>query len=81
MKAAVKDESSDALQVGVFEAKTHFAKLPPQARSGKCIVINQRGKPVAELGPMTHEDTTGNSLRGDTEGKIRMSDDFCRLFQ
>lgn len=63
--------------MGAFEAKTHLSRLLRQARSGKRIVIAQRGKPIADLGPVTHGNTPEKSLRGDMEGKIWMSDDFC----
>ena len=63
--------------VGSFEAKTHLAKLLRQARAGKRIVITQRGKPVAELGPVSTVSQSAKSLRGDMKGKIWMADDFC----
>ena len=78
MKADSQNESTEALlEVGAFEAKTHLSKLLRQARAGKRIIITQRGKPVAELGPVTAKEPQRQSLRGDMEGKIWMSDDFC----
>lgn len=63
--------------MGAFEAKTHLARLLRQAQAGQRIVITQRGKPVAELGPVSTVSQPANSLRGDMEGKIWMADDFC----
>lgn len=69
--------SDEPLQVGAFEAKTHLAKLLRQARAGKRIVITQRGKPIAELGPVSTLNSKIKPLRGDMAGKIWMADDFC----
>lgn len=77
MKITSTSESAEPLQVGAFEAKTHLAKLLRQARAGKRIVITQRGKPVAELGPTTETTQVRQSPWGDMEGKIWMADDFC----
>ncbi len=40
-------------------------------------MITQRGKPVAELGPVTEMQQVGESHWGDMKGKIWMADDFC----
>ncbi len=77
MKPSPSESSTEPLLVGSFEAKTHLSKLLRQARSGKRIVITQRGKPVAELGPVSAVAQPAKSLRGDMEGKIWMADDFC----
>jgi len=67
------------LQVGALEAKTHLSKLLRHARAGRRIVITQRGKPVAQLGPVAEENKPKSvkTLRGDMKGKIWRSDDFC----
>ena len=70
------EDPDEVLTVGAFQAKTELSKLLRQARSGKRIVITQRGTPVAELGPVrTARGTAGKW--GDMEGKIAVSNDFC----
>ncbi|HET9097217.1 MAG TPA: type II toxin-antitoxin system prevent-host-death family antitoxin [Candidatus Baltobacteraceae bacterium] len=39
--------------VGAFEGKTHFSALLEEARRGETIVITKKGKPVAQLGPVS----------------------------
>ena len=39
--------------VGVFEAKTHLSALLRAVERGERILISARGKPVAELVPVT----------------------------
>lgn len=62
-------------EVGAYEAKTHLPRLLRQARAGKTFIITQRGKPVAELKPVSPKVKKGG--RGDLKGKIWISDDFC----
>ncbi len=40
-------------QIGAFEAKTHFSQLLDRVMHGEHITITRRGKPVAELGPVS----------------------------
>jgi prevent-host-death family protein len=35
--------------VGVYEAKTHLARLLHEVEKGECITITRHGKPVAVL--------------------------------
>jgi len=44
------------LTVGAFEAKTHLAELLRKVSAGQVIRITQRGKPVADLMPITSND-------------------------
>ncbi len=67
--------------MGSCEAKTHLARLLRQARAGKRIVITLRGKPVAELGPVSAIGQPAKCLRGDMKGKYWMADDFCDEFE
>jgi len=39
--------------VGAFQAKTHFSSLLEEAERGETIVVTRKGKPVAQLGPIT----------------------------
>jgi len=61
--------------IGVFQAKTELSRLLRQVRAGKHFIITQRGRPVAEVRPASIPASSGK--RGDMQGKIRMSDDFC----
>ncbi|GAB4182510.1 MAG: hypothetical protein Fur0032_23540 [Terrimicrobiaceae bacterium] len=70
-------ESSEVQLVGALEAKTHLAKLLRRARAGQRIVITQRGKPIAQLGPVEDFPRPKKILRGDMKGKTWISDDFC----
>lgn len=38
--------------VGVYDAKTHFAKLLDEVERGETVVITRHGRPVARLIPM-----------------------------
>jgi len=62
--------------VGVCEAKTHLSRLLRETQAGKRFIIMQRGKPVAELIPVTQQEARPR-VWGDMKGKIWMSDDFC----
>jgi len=42
-----------ARTVGAFEAKTHFSALLEAAERGETIVVTKKGRPVAQLGPIT----------------------------
>jgi len=45
------------IEVGAFEAKTHFSKLLDAVERGERVIITRRGKKVAEMGaPLTEED-------------------------
>lgn len=37
--------------VGVYEAKTHLARLLDEVEQGECITITRHGKPIARLSP------------------------------
>jgi prevent-host-death family protein len=39
--------------VGAFEAKTHLSELLVAVEAGETILITRRGRPVAELRPVT----------------------------
>ncbi len=39
------------LEIGAFEAKTHFSQLLRKAEAGTVVTILHRGRRVAELGP------------------------------
>lgn len=44
--------------VGTFQAKTHFARLVREAEEGKNFIITRKGKPVAQLGPLSLASST-----------------------
>lgn len=41
--------------VGLFEAKTHLSALVEDAIAGKSTIITRRGKPVAEIRPVSDD--------------------------
>ena len=45
------------ITVGAFEAKTHLAELLRKVGTGQVVRITQRGKPVADLIPITSDRT------------------------
>ena len=44
--------TAEQREVGVYEAKTHLARLLDEVEQGKSITITRHGKPVARLVPM-----------------------------
>jgi len=44
--------------IGLFEAKTHFSALIQDAVNGKTTIITRRGKPVAEIRPLSDDRPT-----------------------
>jgi len=69
------DSVEEPVEVGAFQAKTELSRLLRAVKTGRRFVITQRGKPVAELGPVSFPRTAGGG-RGDLAGKIRMAEDF-----
>jgi prevent-host-death family protein len=41
------------MEIGAYEAKTHFSELIKRAARGEHVIITKRGKAVATLGPAT----------------------------
>jgi prevent-host-death family protein len=39
--------------VGSFEGKTHFSALIDAAERGETIVVTKKGRPVAQIGPIS----------------------------
>jgi len=64
-------------EVGVYEAKTHLARLLDEVEGGETVTITRHGRPVANLVPVSERQRTveeairairefrrGHSLRG-----------------
>ena len=50
--------------VGVYEAKTHLARLVREVEKGECITITRHGKPVAVFsGPDEEADAIVERIR------------------
>lgn len=64
-------ESDD---IGVFEAKTRLSELLDKVSRGHVYRITKRGKPVAELRPVT--DGIKRPTFGEDRGRITMREDF-----
>ena len=46
------------MTIGVYEAKTHLARVLERVASGEHIVITKHGVPIAEISPINHISTT-----------------------
>jgi prevent-host-death family protein len=44
------------MNIGAFEAKTHFSKIIRDVESGKVFVITKNGIPVAKLTPINRNE-------------------------
>lgn len=60
--------------IGAFEAKTRLSELLEQVSKGRVFRITRRGKPVAELRPLTT--SRKRPTFGSDPGRVRMSRDF-----
>jgi len=43
------------MEIGAFEAKTHFSHIIERAEYGEDFIITRRGKPVAKIIPFVQE--------------------------
>jgi prevent-host-death family protein len=43
------------LNIGTFEAKTHFSEIMEEVQKGSDYIITKRGKPVAKIIPFVQE--------------------------
>lgn len=50
------------ITVGAFEAKTHLAELLRKVSAGQIVRITQRGKPIADLIPITSDRTESAAM-------------------
>jgi prevent-host-death family protein len=65
----------DMEDIGAFEAKTRLSELLENVSRGHVYRITRRGKPVAELRPVSAE-RAGRPTFGADRGRIAMSADF-----
>jgi prevent-host-death family protein len=64
------------VELGIFEAKTHFSDVIDRVEKGQAFIITKRGKRVAELRPVQQEKkrlTRGCAAHKD----YYMAPDFC----
>jgi prevent-host-death family protein len=71
---SVKLVGMDIEEIGAFEAKTRLAELLDRVRRGHVYRITKRGKPIAELRPITS--TTRRPAFGRDRGRVVVADDF-----
>jgi prevent-host-death family protein len=64
----------DVTDIGAFEAKTRLSELLEQVSKGRVFRITRRGKPIAELRPLTT--TRKRPTFGSDRGRGVMSPDF-----
>jgi prevent-host-death family protein len=48
-------EAEMQLQIGAFEAKTHFSQILEKVEHGADFLVTRRGKPVAQIIPFKKE--------------------------
>ena len=61
-------------KIGAFEAKTRLSELLEQVGRGRTFLITRRGRPVAELRPVTAD--SGRLKFGCDAGRVVIRDDF-----
>ena len=64
----------DTEDIGAFEAKTRLSELLEHVSHGRVYRITKRGKPVAELRPITRG--SGRPAFAADRGRITMSKEF-----
>ena len=64
----------DSEDIGAFEAKTRLSELLDNVSRGRAYRITKRGKPIAELRPITTG--AGRPTFGADRGRVVMSEDF-----
>ena len=64
----------DSEDIGAFEAKTRLSELLDNVSRGRAYRITKRGKPIAELRPITTG--AGRPTFGADRGRVAMADDF-----
>jgi prevent-host-death family protein len=64
----------DVTEIGAFEAKTRLSELLEQVSRGRVFRITRRGKPVAELRPVTS--SRQRPAFGSDCGRVVIRDDF-----
>ncbi len=64
----------DVTEIGAFEAKTRLSELLDRVARGEVYRITKRGKPVAELRPVTSGERRPRF--GSDRGRVVIGDDF-----
>jgi len=65
---------SQVLEVGAFNAKTHFSDILSKVAAGATFYVTKHGKRVAEIKPIV--DKPKKRTCGDWRGRIWMAPDF-----
>jgi prevent-host-death family protein len=65
-------------KINIHEAKTHLSRLVEDVAGGSEITIAKGGRSMARLVPLRRDDTPRRP--GLLKGKLRISDDFERLW-
>jgi prevent-host-death family protein len=63
-----------AVQVNVYEAKTHLSKLLARVSEGEEIIIAKGGKPIARLIPVVERPV--HRVAGSARGRVTVAPDF-----
>jgi prevent-host-death family protein len=60
------------MRMGLREANQRFSKAIKAVKSGKEVVLTERGKPIAVIKPIAREETLEEKIRRlETEGLLR----------
>ena len=60
------------MSMGLREANQRFSKAIKSVKAGKEVVLTERGKPIAVIKPIAHEETLEQRIRRlETEGLLR----------
>jgi prevent-host-death family protein len=65
-------------KINIHQAKTHLSRLVEDVAAGSEVLIAKGGRAMARLVPLRRDDTPRRP--GLLKGKLRMSDDFERLW-
>jgi prevent-host-death family protein len=64
------------MNIGTFDAKTHFSELIEEVQKGKDYIITKRGKPVARIVPFSEN----LSIRKDILDQLSKYQDFSNSY-
>lgn len=67
--------------INIHEAKTHLSRLAEEAGNGESFIIAKAGRPIAKVVALDAPDAPRKLRVGFLRGKIKVPDDFDRMFE